>query len=256
MRKRMVVSVDKKRNKTNTCDQVSHEGSNENQQSKKRRCGPYSPYVPWQTRYGELVEFRINYGHTNVPQNYAKNMKLGKWVSNQRSRYKNDTLTKEGINQLNKLKFEWLPWQTRYGELVEFRINYGHTNVPKNYSKNMKLGKWVSTQRFRYKNDTLAKEGINQLNELKFEWSPRQNKRLSKKTAAQKLKESLPQPKRKNRKTAAQKLKESLPQPKRKNRKTAAQKLKESVRVNSICVSCQCLSLYFCYKLTFIKVVS
>ena len=31
-----------------------------------------------------------------------------------------------------------------------------------------------------------------------------------------------------------------------------AQKLKESVRVNSICVSCQCLSLYFCYNLTFI----
>ena len=35
-------------------------------------------------------------------------------------------------------------------------------------------------------------------------------------------------------------------------RKTEAQKLKESVRVNSICVSCQCLSLYFCYNLTFI----
>ena len=34
-------------------------------------------------------------------------------------------------------------------------------------------------------------------------------------------------------KTAAQKLKELLPQPKRKNRKTEAQKLKESVRVNS-----------------------
>jgi len=32
----------------------------------------------------------------------------------------------------------------------------------------------------------------------------------------------------------------------------AKKKLKESVRVNSICVSCQCLSLYFCYNLTFI----
>ena len=42
------------------------------------------------------------------------------------------------------------------------------------------------------------------------------------------------------------------PKKKRKNRKTEAQKLKESVRVNSICVSCQCLSLYFCYNLTFI----
>ena len=54
-------------------------------------------------------------------------------------------------------------------------------------------------------------------------------------------------PKKRNRKSVAQKLKESLPQPKRKNRKTEVQKLKESVRVNSICVSCQCLSLYFCY---------
>jgi uncharacterized membrane-anchored protein len=35
-------------------------------------------------------------------------------------------------------------------------------------------------------------------------------------------------------------------------KETEAQKLKESVRVNSICVSCQCISLYFCYNLTFI----
>ena len=94
-------------NGINTCDQVSHEGSNENQQSKKRRCSPYSPHVPWQTRYGELVEFRINYGNTNVPQNYAKNIKLGQWVSTQRSQYNTSTLTQERIDQLNELNFEW-----------------------------------------------------------------------------------------------------------------------------------------------------
>ena len=39
---------------------------------------------------------------------------------------------------------------------------------------------------------------------------------------------------------------------KRKKQEKKSEKLKESVRVNSICVSCQCLSLYFCYNLTFI----
>ena len=172
MRKRMVVPVDKKRNKTNTCDQVSHEGSNENQQSKKRRCGPYSPYVPWQTRYGELVEFRINYGHTNVPQNYAKNMKLGKWVSTQRSQYNTSTLTQERIDQLNELNFEW-----------SLRTNQRLITIE------------------------MTKTGLERMKKQQAE---------------------------------------------RERKQAEAQKLKESVRVNSICVSCQCLSLYFCYNLTFI----
>ena len=103
MRKRMVDSVDKKRKKTNTCDQVSHEGSNENQQSKKRRY----ERVSWQFRYDQLVEFRNQFGHTNVPQNYAKNMKLAAWVKFQRSQYKTGNLIKERINQLNELSFEW-----------------------------------------------------------------------------------------------------------------------------------------------------
>ena len=111
MRKRMGVSVYKKRNKTNTCDQVLHEGSNKNQQSKKRKRGLYSPYVPWQTRYGELVEFRNNFGHTNVHRHFATNMKLGIWVNTQRCQYKTGTLTQERIDQLNALSFVW-DWYT------------------------------------------------------------------------------------------------------------------------------------------------
>ena len=102
MRKRMVDSVDKKRKKTNTCDQVSHEGSNENQQSKKRRVR-----VSWQFRYDELAEFRNEFGHTNVAQNYAKNMQLGRWVHFQRSQYKTSTLIQERIDKLDALSFVW-----------------------------------------------------------------------------------------------------------------------------------------------------
>ena len=39
MRKRIVVSAHKKRKKTNPCEQVLHERSNEGQKSKKRRHG-------------------------------------------------------------------------------------------------------------------------------------------------------------------------------------------------------------------------
>uniref|UniRef100_A0A7S4VVR2 Helicase-associated domain-containing protein n=3 Tax=Ditylum brightwellii TaxID=49249 RepID=A0A7S4VVR2_9STRA len=43
---------------------------------------------PWGQRYEELLEFKKEFGHTNVPQNYSSNPSLGHWVRNQRSRYK------------------------------------------------------------------------------------------------------------------------------------------------------------------------
>ena len=137
-------------------------------------------------------------------------------------------------------------WDYRKAELLAFQQEFGHTNVPQptKNSTNKDLGGWVKTQRRQHKLFTagkpsfLTQERINQLEALRFVWCLRQKGKKNKyqKSAAQKLKESAPQPKQKR----------------RKYQKSAAQKLKESVRVNSICVSCQCLSLYFCYNLTFI----
>ena len=40
----------------------------------------------WCDHFRRLYEFKVQFGHCLVPQHYPADPKLGKWVSNQRSR--------------------------------------------------------------------------------------------------------------------------------------------------------------------------
>lgn len=144
----------------------------------------------WDDRYYELVAFKEENGHCNVPQRYKDNLSLAEWVVNQRYQFKkinygnNSYLTPERIEALDKLGFEWSPghkfrklWPTRFDELVEFKKKHGHCNVPYTYEPNTALGLWVVYQRHqyrrRYENKTsyITPERIEALNEIGFEWN-------------------------------------------------------------------------------------
>eukprot|EP00751_Fragilariopsis_kerguelensis_P044562 CAMPEP_0170982180 /NCGR_PEP_ID=MMETSP0736-20130129/3465_1 /TAXON_ID=186038 /ORGANISM="Fragilariopsis kerguelensis, Strain L26-C5" /LENGTH=163 /DNA_ID=CAMNT_0011405339 /DNA_START=222 /DNA_END=710 /DNA_ORIENTATION=- len=129
-------------------------------------------------------------GTTNFLRRYTKNKQLGAWVSKQRHSYKlieegkPSTLTKERIDSLNKLGFVWQvgkrenpsQWDERLQQLVDFNNEFNHTNVPKRYTKNTPLGRWVEYQRYLYKlieeekPSTLTKGRIESLNKLGFVW--------------------------------------------------------------------------------------
>jgi len=67
----------------------------------------------WSDRYQELLIFRGREGHCCVPQHFASNKALGKWVSKQREQYQYHTkgthsfMTQERIQLLNKIGFIW-----------------------------------------------------------------------------------------------------------------------------------------------------
>ncbi|HYT62020.1 MAG TPA: helicase associated domain-containing protein, partial [Haliangiales bacterium] len=65
------------------------------------------PQELWPMRYGQLVEFKKQYGHCNVPYNYSENRQLGIWVSNQRCKRKQHKLTPEREKLLNEVGFVW-----------------------------------------------------------------------------------------------------------------------------------------------------
>jgi hypothetical protein len=69
-------------------------------------------------------------------------------------------MTLSRIQALESSGFEWdscsTAWEDRLTELAEYRKIHGHCNVPKRYSENIKLGYWVSRQRFQYR---LYREG-------------------------------------------------------------------------------------------------
>ena len=114
----------------------------------------------WLNRLTELIEFKIQYGHCYVPQRFACNKSLGKWVHKQRQlqKKKGGTLSEERRKILDRIGF-WdeppnkleLMWQKRFAELVAFKMISGNCNVPQRYSANAALGLWVHRQRSEFK---------------------------------------------------------------------------------------------------------
>jgi hypothetical protein len=142
----------------------------------------------WSLRLRQMGEFKVEFGHCLVPLKYAANLKLGSWVSNQRSNYrlyqegKPSHMTMERIRELESAGFEWEPndhtWNARFDQLCEYMEQFGDCLVPLKYSTNPKLGMWVSTQRYTYrlykegKPSPMTMERIRELQSLQFEFEP------------------------------------------------------------------------------------
>ena len=61
----------------------------------------------WEAKYQQLVQFKNQYCHVNVPQDYDENIgqrPLGRWVANQRQ---GQGMTPERRSRLNDLEFVW-----------------------------------------------------------------------------------------------------------------------------------------------------
>ena len=65
----------------------------------------------WSVRFQQMREFKVQFGHCLVPQQYSANPKLGHWVSKQRYHYKlyqegkHSHMTAERIRELKSLGF-------------------------------------------------------------------------------------------------------------------------------------------------------
>ena len=114
----------------------------------------------WQTRYDELATFRETFGHCLVPHKWPENSTLSTWVKRQRHQYKlkyqdrRSTLTDDREEALTRLGFVFdshnAIWEERFQELVQFKKDNGHTNVPSTHM-NHRLSVWVQCQRRQWK---------------------------------------------------------------------------------------------------------
>ena len=134
----------------------------------------------WMTHFDELVDFKNENGHCSVPKVQGP---LGVWVTNQRQSIKKGKLSQERIDLLESIGFEWvlrertvtkLPWKldeqwkTKYTELVQYLVEHGTCNVPKNYGS---LGPWVSNQRTSFKNGSMLQFRTEYLDSIGFVWT-------------------------------------------------------------------------------------
>jgi superfamily II DNA or RNA helicase len=129
------------------------------------------PETPeWYKNYADLIQYRNENGHSNVPQSYKENKNLGRWVNDQR--VKKDRLTETQIKLLDNLGFIWnlpdLVWESRFNELVAYKTKFGNTEIPATFKEDYRLGMWVYKQR-RNKH-MLSPDKINKLESIGFRW--------------------------------------------------------------------------------------
>lgn len=155
----------------------------------------------WTEMYQRLVKFKEANGHCLVPNRYPEDKKLGAWVSAQRRHYKiltsgkkeSTPMTLERAQKLIDIGFDWstsdprhVSWDERFEQLRQFKMKYGHVQVPMGWSENSSLSNWVSAQRQDYKlynkgrPSRLTQDKIDRLDHLGFVWEAQRGGRRRK----------------------------------------------------------------------------
>lgn len=129
----------------------------------------------WEENFSALSKFFRQERHLKIPEKWAEQPGLRRWVNKQREDYKKGTLLEESIAKLKTLGFIFTPtvesWNSRYVELVEFKNKHGHCDVRER--DNQELAEWVTQQRGRKKRGRFSTEQLAKLNALEFIWNTR-----------------------------------------------------------------------------------
>jgi superfamily II DNA or RNA helicase len=129
----------------------------------------------WDDMFETLALYKENHGHCNVPSHWPENKKLGAWCSSQRTMKKRGSLSKECIERLDALAFEWnmraYRWEEMFLALCSYKETHGNCIVPRHWPENKKLASWCRTQRKEKKNGVLSEDRTRRLSEIDFQWN-------------------------------------------------------------------------------------
>ena len=134
----------------------------------------------WYIFYNLAIEYYKKNGDLLIPLDYKTidDVNLGSWIGKQRQNYKDNKLSKEKIELLEKINMVWDPFDSQWNDFYNSLVNYykenGNSNVPLRYitKEGKKLGYWVGTQRSYYKEGKLSKEKIELLEKVEIVWDP------------------------------------------------------------------------------------
>ena len=134
----------------------------------------------WDEMFTLLLSYKQAHGDCNVPSAYLENPKLGSWVDTQRKDWQNQKISPVRQSRLEDIDFIWAPFEEKWNQSFKMLESYknaqGHCNVPQKWKKNPSLGKWVSDQRTKWRENKLDSVKIQKLGALGFVWQPKQNK--------------------------------------------------------------------------------
>jgi len=138
--------------------------------------------TPWEDRFSELIAYKKENGHVNVPQS---NKTLGRWVWMQRRDQK--TMPEKRKKMLESIGFLWdfasnetqqmrveqktiRIWDSHFEDLKQYKHRFGHVNVQPYWKENIPFARWVARQRTLHEGNKLSKIRFSKLEELGFVW--------------------------------------------------------------------------------------
>ncbi len=132
--------------------------------------------TPWDERFAELMAYKATHGHVDVPTDPSN--KLWVWVRKQRQSGGKDSLSKDRLQRLVEIGFDWDPraslWEEMFAELLAYKAEHGDVNVPDNWPT--PLGAWVGKQRNTKRTNILSLDRLHRLNEIGFVWEANESK--------------------------------------------------------------------------------
>lgn len=127
----------------------------------------------WDEGFGHLVAYWRRTGNPRPPAKHIESgYRLGSWVSKQRDRYLGNEMASERADRLERLEgWTWdarqAAWEEGFAALGDFVAREGHSSVPPTFEADgFKLGRWIITQRQRFKRGTLDVPPVERLEEL------------------------------------------------------------------------------------------
>jgi superfamily II DNA or RNA helicase len=135
----------------------------------------------WRANFEALTELTSEMGTSDVPaKTIYKNVKVGQWIGWMRRKYQESELSKDQIEQLEKLPgWKWDPlestWQEVFSLVREISETQDLTKFEKRSEyKGLKIGQWIGLQRRR--RESLSQTRRDQLESLKgWTWDPKDN---------------------------------------------------------------------------------
>ena len=143
----------------------------------------------WNKMYELAKKYYEHYGNLKIPQMfktvngyevYENGYSLGIWISSQRVKYKNGTLSEDRIEKLEEIgmifeKVNDNTWNMMYKLAKKYYEHHGNLKISCSFKtingyetneKGYKLGFWINKQRINYKNGTLSEDRIKKLEEI------------------------------------------------------------------------------------------
>ena len=126
---------------------------------------------PWEWWFKKLVKFKKLHGHCNVSAYSETDSDLGIWVAGQRWKKNIKQSRKE---RLDEIGFSWAPseeaWEIKLNELIDYKNQHGHWNVPQRCIQNHTLAVWLRNQRQHFSRGVLSPERAVRLAEIGVVW--------------------------------------------------------------------------------------